>query len=302
MFILHVDFAINAKYGVLMNTHAYLLSSDELELLLAFETATSLENLSKTLSKDISNISRSLKRIFEKLPVIEKQSNRWQITDLGRQLNLHTRDSIQYQKSLLQQQAFLRIGTNREFASRILGPKLNELQKIFPDVKLRICSFESGVEKALLDSQIDIGIDCERPFSPDIGYKIAFSDDLVIVCSSDFKARHQKNIKAGGVFDLPHLLCDRLYPDIVFKKTDNKLNVFASFNDIATTRAACIAGCGWALMPKYAVISELCQKQLIIIDGVDVARSSYGVWKLRRRKTLDSYCLKLQNFLTNISK
>ena len=56
---------------------AYILSSTESELLLAFETASSLEKLSKVLNKDISNLSRTLNKIAGKMPVAEKQNNRW---------------------------------------------------------------------------------------------------------------------------------------------------------------------------------------------------------------------------------
>lgn len=173
--------------------NAYILSSDESELLLAFETASSLEKLSKVLIKDISNISRSLNKIADKMPVVEKKNNRWQLTELGKRFNQHTRDSIQFQKTLLNHQQFLKIGTNREFAARIIGPSLDELEAMFPNTQLRICAFEHGVELALTDGLVDIGIDCERPFSPDISYRICMSEDIVAVCSPNFKKNIYKN-------------------------------------------------------------------------------------------------------------
>ena len=279
----------------------YILSSDESELLLAFETASSLEKLSKALSKDISNLSRSLNKIADKMPVVEKQNNRWQLTEVGKRLNQHTRDSIQFQKTLLNQQQFLKIGTNREFASRIIGASLKELENLFPKTQLRICAFEHGVEQALTDGLIDIGIDCERPFNPDISYRLCLSEDIIAVCTPDFQKKYPQEFKSGDFFGLPHLLCDRLYPDRILKKSDNRLNLRASFNDIATTRAACLQSMGWALLPRYTVNSEIEEKKLVIIDSKSSGVSNYGVWWLRNRKSIEGFAHKLKQWLEKIN-
>lgn len=278
----------------------YILSSDESELLLAFETASSLEKLSKVLSKDVSNLSRSLNKIADKMPVVEKQNNRWQLTEIGKRLNQHTRDSIQFQKTLLNHQQFLKIGTNREFASRILGSSLKELEELFPKTQLRICAFEQGVEQALTNGLVDIGIDCERPFNPDISYRICLAEDIIAVSTPDFKKKYQQELKNGDFFGLPHLLCDRLYPDKILKKSDNRLNLKASFNDIATTRTACLQGLGWALLPKYAVNSEIDEKKLVVIDSETSGVSNYGVWWLRNRKSIEPLAISLKSWLETI--
>lgn len=279
---------------------AYILSSDESELLLAFETASSLEKLSKVLNKDISNLSRSLNKILDKMPVVEKQNNRWQLTDIGKRLNQHTRDSIQFQQTLLNHQQLIKIGTNREFSSRVMGASLLELEELFPKAQLRICAFEQGVEQALTDGLVDIGIDCERPFNPDISYRLCLSEEIFAVCTADFKKKYQKEFKSGDFFGLPHLLCDRLYPDKIFKKSDNRLNLRASFNDIATTRTACLQSLGWALLPRYAINSEIEEKKLVVIDSESSGRSNYGVWWLRNRKSVEPLAIKLKNWLETI--
>lgn len=283
-----------------MSKNTFILSSEECELLVAFESAPSLEKLSEYVGRDVSGVSRALSRIAAKIPVIEKQSSRWVLTEQGRQLNQHTRDSINFQRTLFQKQAGLRIGTNREFASRILGKQLPSLIELFPDSQIRIMSFEVGTEQALLDGKIDIGIDCERPFSPDISYKIAIKEPIVAVCSPKFKKSGLKELNGKSFFGLPHLLCDRLAPDRILFKSDNVLNIIASFNDIATTRAACEKGLGWALLPTYAVREELESGSLVEIPLADGGESSYGVWWLRGRKRVEPVALALQAWLKKI--
>ncbi|MES2855428.1 MAG: hypothetical protein V4692_06185, partial [Bdellovibrionota bacterium] len=150
----------------------FVLTSEEAELLLKFEAAPSLEKLSQLAGKDVSGLSRTLNKIAAKLPVVEKQGGRWMLTEQGRLLNTQTRDSIQFQNSLFRQQSTLRIGTNREFAARIVGPRMSELLKLFPNTTLIVNAYEAGSEKALLDGLIDFGLDCERPFDPGIAYKL----------------------------------------------------------------------------------------------------------------------------------
>jgi DNA-binding transcriptional LysR family regulator len=284
-----------------MESSVFALSSDECELLVAFESSPSLEKLAAAMGRDISNISRALGRIAGKLPVIEKQRGRWVLTERGRQLNQHTRDAIQYQRSLFQKQAWLRIGTNREFAARILGPHLKTMGDLFPETQFRICAFESGTEKELLDGNIDISIDCERPFSPEVSYKIAVVEPIVIVCSPAFKKANLKAVKDGSFFGLPHLLCDRLSPDRILQKSENKLNVLSSFNDIATTRAACEQGVGWALLPRYTVDLELKTGKLVEIEAVGAGESKYGVWWLRGRRYLAPSAHKLRDWIAGLN-
>src|SRR5690242_6249668 len=74
-----------------MNRSKFPLTSDQLELLLSFETNGSLSALSQNLGKDPSVISRNLQRMSEAMPVVVKQQGRWQITAFGQEVNSLTR-------------------------------------------------------------------------------------------------------------------------------------------------------------------------------------------------------------------
>lgn len=283
-----------------MEKNGFILTSEECELLVVFESNSSLEKLANAIGRDISNVSRSLSRIATKLPVVEKMSGRWVLTEQGKKLVQQTRDSVQFQRSLFQKQTWLRIGTNREFSARVIGKNLDGIQTLFPDSHLRIMAFESGTEQALLDGLIDIGIDCERPFSPEISFKTSVKESIVVVASPKFKKEHQKEIRDGSFFGLPHLLCDRLAPDRILMKSENPLNTLASFNDIATTRSACQLGMGWALLPRYTVQEELDRGLLVEIESIGGGESTYGVWWLRGRKYLQPIALGVQSWLKKI--
>lgn len=264
----------------------FTLSSDQCELLLAFETAPTLNALAASMGRDISVVSRSLARIAEKLPVVEKQAGRWILTEMGRRLNQHTRDSLQFQNSLSQKQELLKIGTNREFAARIIGPRLKELIDLFPQTQLTIHSYERGTEEPLMSGLIDIGFDCERPFAPEIAYKLFIDEHIVAVCQPRFFRKNAALIRDGELARLPHLLCDRLFPDRILEMSENRMEILARFNDIATARAACVAGLGWALLPLYAVRKEISARELQVVETMKRGGSKYGVWWLRSRVNL----------------
>ena len=86
----------------------FTLSSEQLELLLAFEGASGLGHLAELMAKDPSVISRNLQRIAENYPVLKKMKGRWVITPLGIQINQKTRVYLEDQTKL-----FSNLGSNK---------------------------------------------------------------------------------------------------------------------------------------------------------------------------------------------
>lgn len=83
----------------------FALSSDQLELLLAFESAKGLGHLAELMAKDQSVVSRNLQRIAEDFPVLIKVKGRWEITPLGVQINQQTRSYLEDQEKLISRTA-----------------------------------------------------------------------------------------------------------------------------------------------------------------------------------------------------
>lgn len=275
----------------------FLLSSDECELLLEFESCSSLRDLAVRIGRDHSVVTRSLKRIFDRHPVVEKKSGKWVLTDLGRKINDTTKAYLHSQSAVLSSRPVLRIGTNREFASRVLAAEFRQIQDLFPRTQIVLNSYEQGTEAALLHGQIDIGLDCDRPFDPEVSYRLVVDEPIVAVASKGFIKSHRKEIATGNYFRLPHLLCDRLHPDKILSRLENQIEITARFNDIAAARAACVHGIGWALLPAYAVREEIATGSLARLDEKTFGKSRYGIWWLRSRPYLKDACEKVASWL-----
>lgn len=82
----------------------FSLSSEQCELLLAFETATSLNDLARKMGRDGSVVSRQLKQLADAAPVLVKEKGRWELSDLGRQINQWARSALSVQSKLLSQE------------------------------------------------------------------------------------------------------------------------------------------------------------------------------------------------------
>lgn len=84
-----------------MKQGRFILDSNQLELLLAFEESKGLNDLAETMAKDPSVVSRGLQKIAEASLVLEKIRGRWEITPLGREMNSATKDFLGKQQNIL---------------------------------------------------------------------------------------------------------------------------------------------------------------------------------------------------------
>lgn len=84
-----------------MERSKFALTSDQLELLIAFENSRGLAHLAEIMGKDPSVISRNLQRIAESYAVLDKVKGRWELTPLGIQINAQTRAFLTQHTELL---------------------------------------------------------------------------------------------------------------------------------------------------------------------------------------------------------
>ena len=259
------------------------LNDAEADLLLRFESAPSLEKLAAALGRDMTVVSRQLTRISAKGDYLLKVSGRWKLSDLGRRYNLLTQDFRFARLAVLQERKSIRIGASREFIGRVIAPDLAPFRKIFGDADLSLVACEGGLENPLLAGEVDLGLDCGRPLSPEIVYRPEAAEAIIPVAAPAFLKGHPGRGKdfAG----LPHIHCERLKADRISAGRIVAAKIAVRTNDIAAARALCIAGEGWALLPKYAVREELERKRLVVLDRREYVER-YGVWRLRARATL----------------
>lgn len=279
-----------------------ILTDTELELLLEFEKNSSLESLSQVLNKDATVVSRQLKRISEKAEVLLKVSGRWKINEAGRRLNQSTRDFIRTQNAILLKEKTLRLGTNREFATRIIAKEVAAIKEILGIKQLSLNTYEYGIENALLRGEIDMGFDCGRPISPEIQFKLTHSEEIAAAATPDFiKKNLEKKPTLDSLLQLSHISCNRLEISNFMGANLMAKEIFITTNDIASARAMCMEGFGWVLLPTYSIAREIEEGRLKIIQPFVYTNEQYGVWKLRSRIQLNEEFVALEKWFKNLT-
>lgn len=264
----------------------FLLNSTEAELLLHFETNPSLGPLADFLGRDPTVISRQLKRISEQGDFLIKSHGRWKLTEAGRKYNQATRDYLLMQNKITTEMLHLRIGSTREFCSRILSPNLDDLKEILEVNSVSLIAHENSTESSLLAGKIDISFDCGKPYSPEIVYRQILAEPISPVISKKLKNEYRNITDFKSLEEYPHILCERLAPDRVSKKPFLTKVISAYTNDIATARSLCLTSQGWALLPIYSIKEEIRLKKLEVINNISFSLEKFGVWYLRSRKSL----------------
>jgi LysR family glycine cleavage system transcriptional activator len=278
------------------------VSSADCRLLLLLESKGSLRDVAQQLGRDISVVSRQIARISETAPLVEKIDGKWQVSNLGKQFTAWARDSIVTQELLLKSRTHLRIVTTREFAARVLAPSLSELSSKNENVMIEILSPPGGIEGMLLKGEADIGFDCGIPRDPSVKFQRIAPETFIIVASPQFLKRWPTST-FQDLLKSPHLqVQSRLSASKLLQLETQLLNPLALFHDIAAARAACVAGCGWALLPTYTVRDEIKAGALLEIRGKGFPKmqpESFGVWWLRERRAMDAWVTKLTGWLKN---
>ncbi|MBI3558075.1 MAG: substrate-binding domain-containing protein [Deltaproteobacteria bacterium] len=272
----------------LQNGITFGLTSEQCELLLTFEMAGSLTHLAALVRRDVSVVSRSLQKIAQTVPVLEKQQGKWRLSPLGRDVNNWTRDAAASQKRILNSRTILKIASTREFAARVLAAKLPELLKDNPDTALSIVTAEDGVEKLLLAGDADLGFDCGRPEDASVRFRTVQPETFAVIASPKFLARHDVR-SHKDLINLPHLQYKRTSATRMLQLSYEVAHVVATFNDIAVIREACVAGMGWAVLPVYAIQLELQARKLKTVSGWKIQDERFGVWWLRGRPSIEPW-------------
>lgn len=260
----------------------FAVSSEQCELLAAFEATGSLIELARWAGRDASVMSRQLQAIARAAPVLEKSQGRWRLTKVGVELARWTLDAVLAQRRVLAEQDEIRIATTREFAARVLSPRLDTVFGSDAARLVHVLSAEEGAARPLLEGRADIGFDCGTPQDPQIRFRAVLSEPFATVISPRLRRAHRVK-RARDLLALPYLDYTRASAVALLKLDREIASRRAVFNDIASAREAAAAGLGWAVLPAYAVAREIARGELAVVEGWQIRPERFGVWWLATR-------------------
>lgn len=259
--------------------NAFGLNTEDALLLLEYEKSESITEVANAFKRDPSVVSRNLKRLSERLPVLEKSQGKWIVTELGKKFNSWTMEAVLSQQSILDRKIELKIASTREFANRYL---IDAISKLFPknQYHIHIITFESESEKLLLNGQVDLVFDCGKPYDPQIAFKRAAEEKMSLLVSKEFQKKY-KIETSEDLRDLEYIHYSRNNLAKVYNMTGDKLKIGMTLNDIALVRKAVIISEGWSMLPLYTVKKEIKEGKLVEVKQVKkwkLESYKFGVW------------------------
>ncbi|MFO0676215.1 MAG: LysR family transcriptional regulator [Polyangiaceae bacterium] len=267
--------------------HSFGLDSTDCELLAAFAASGSLRATAMRLGRDASVISRSLSRVARIAPVVEKRRDRWVLTPLGVSLNRWTAEAVRTQGAVLGRPTSVRIGTTREFASRVVVPGWEELFATTEGAPV-LRTFESGLEAALVASTIDVAFECGRPLDPDVAFRVGAKEPMVVCASPAFLRRHRVR-STKTILGTPYVSYERSPASVLLDLEREVPEIACVMNDIAAARAAVVRGLGWSILPAYAVREEKEKRAIVTLEDRVIPSERFGVWWLRGDRSAASW-------------
>lgn len=267
----------------------FVISSEDCIILLAIRETSSLREAAKLLNCDAGGLLRKVQRIEVEHGLIEKNQNRWQLTNKGLDLVVWARESILEQKKLLLSESTVRIAATTWFAERVLIPNLRELPRQFKSNRIDFLTPESDFETTLLEGGCDFVIICHPPENPLIAHKRICIEKWSVVASKDLLEKQNSSGKACSIHDLlskPYIQ-HRNLNHIELLELDHHLpSVFnASMDSLIGVRSALIHTYGWSFVPTALVKDEINKGVLLKIDYSVKMDRSVCLWWVRNSST-----------------
>lgn len=155
---------------------------------------------------------------FYQVRLFERQGSKILLTEAGRLLLKHSEKimddykQLEYEMHLLHNEYIgeLRLGASTTIAQYVLPPLLANFISQFPQINLSLLNGNSrGVETALQEHRIDLGL-VEGIFRlPNLKYTLFFKDELVAVVHSNSRLIKSDEITPQDLLNIPLVLRER---------------------------------------------------------------------------------------------
>ena len=250
-------------------------------ILRSFECAARHESFTKAaeeLHLTQSAISRQVRELEEAIGVelFRRVGRRVVLTDAGISLAKELSTDLEnIRRTLLNamssgdEGASLRVAVLPTFASRWLIPRLPEFHRLFPDITVNLATRLKPFD--MTKERFDIAIHFGADDWPDTKMVRIFDEEMIAVCSPEFKAAHDI-VDGSKLIDLS-LLHLESRPDAWSRWfarlgiDDRRAYSGRQFDQFSMLIAGAMTSLGAALLPRYLVEEELLSSALLEVEG-----------------------------------
>ncbi|MEL7105095.1 MAG: LysR family transcriptional regulator [Pseudomonadota bacterium] len=267
----------------------WLLDFECLARTLNFTRASAERNITQ------SAFSRRIKALesWVGLPLVNRDTYPVQLTDAGQQflpVAVDVMGQLEYTRRAIRDaglgnREFVRFSALHTISVNFLAPRIEMMQKTFPDLRTRVISDSLGTCCDLLAAgAVDILL-CynHHAVSPEIdadlfARKDLTRDPLIPVAAAGPAHAHGWNLDRTNADPVPYLAYESLsflgvvVEDVIGKRALNAETIYVD-SLVETIKRRLLRGSGFAWLPHTAVADEIAAGQLVTIGGADWATS-----------------------------
>ena len=249
---------------------------DQLECLEAIDEAGSITAAAENLNRAKSAVHYAIKRLEEQVnfEIIDTKEYRGRLTLKGQQFLIQARELLKQSRDLKDLAHQIATGVETQicisstalFSLHKIIPKIDFIQKEFPNTEIIFHREILSGERMLLNKMVDIAI-IERSNRPS-GYECRKIDEIemCLVIAKNHPYIRSKN--KTELFSYPQVIQRSTLPD------DSQVGVFNeskrwTVGDLATKKELILAGLGWGRLPRHEVEKDLERNRLVVLEKIE---------------------------------
>lgn len=271
-----------------------------LEILKAVYEAGNFTRAAENLFITQSAVSHGIRELEEQAGTVlfERMSKRVRITESGRMLLeealplLSSFNALTARMGHLEQLAPIRIASSITIAAFRLPEVMSRFERMWPEVPVEVrVQSAAGSLNILKAGETDLALVEGTPPAGPFAYTCFSSYQLTMVCSPDFKARHQPQT-IRDICALPLLLREKgsairdTFDSALYLKGYTPRPRWTSVNSTVLLEAA-KSGLGITVLPDMLVQDAICQRTLckLTIDELDMINQMIAVHDIKKPMT-----------------
>ncbi len=267
----------------------FTVPTDYCLIINAFNQADSLRGAAALLGTDPASLVRKVQKISVEFGYLQKQGNRWAVTESGRRIAQWTEETLQSQAEIAQEKSALRISSFSWLAEERLIPEYHRLKKMLKPNQS--CTFKitaSNQEQELIQGRTDLVVQGHAPTDPSIAYKKISSYDWLVVAPYSWKSK-TAHLDSSELIEFLHkkhfIRHANLNPEYALgfhPLTNSNLIV----DGVIGLRSAVTHEEGWSVLPAMSVHNYLREKKLLNLNIETFIKDEVSVWWIRARKDM----------------
>jgi len=273
-------------------------------ILKAMNEADSLRKAAILLETDAPALVRKVRKIADEHGLLQKNGQKWSLTERGRQLALWTDQVMATQSEALKEEVDVRISSFAWLSEEILIPNSNTLiNKKNAQIKLHFNMVAPDNENELIHGRTDYVIQGHPPIDPLIAYKKIKKLDWLVVVPISFRQKISK-LQPEQIISLlqkePFIRHTQIRPESVLGFNLESLS-HISANSVLGVRSAVVSGIGWSVLPALSIQNYVINNRLLVVPAIKTFLSDeVSIWWLRSRKDMSATTKEMVNWLSGI--